>query len=1110
MKSFWNSLQFRIPLAFVASFGLILLAVSAVVSTLGKTSLEEQAFREAALTGRIIVAELSDRIASAEAIARALANLGEQLPPDESLHKELAVRLLDYKGTEQFIAGGGLWPAPYRFDPKVERRSFFWGRDKRGHLQYYDDYNDPAGPGYHHEEWYVPATYLKDDQSFWSKSYMDPYSYQPMVTVTVPMYRDGAFYGVSTVDLKLEGLHDFLKQATAAFGGYAFAVDRNGKFLSFPNEDLVKLVNVDRLGMPTQDFKQAAELAGEMPAFTPLAEALQAAIDRTVESARNNDRFDPGLAGRIAQQSYQISPEEARLIAAVLATTTETRSGGAVAPQRIRLRHDMLLGEPAYATVFNMPGTSWKIVTVIPYSEAAAPYEAIYTNLVIAIMLVMLVAFLIVLAMVRGTLVKPIAEMSQQLQLLGDERQENYRELQVSQSTELGELADRFNQRTRKLDATQKELKAAHDELEQRVAERTRELQLEIRKGEENRRHEAERSARIEKQYSALIQLSLHEALTERSLVTAYRLITQISAEVIDVARSSIWLIDESREELVAVDLYEQDSGRHTSGMVLQIADYPTYFKSLGQERSIAVPDMFSDPRTVEFHTYAEHNNLVSLLDAPIRIGGILRGVVCFEHSGKPRHWLEEEIRFSGEIADQVIQVLASAERLESEEKIRQLAFYDPLTDLANRRLLLETLEHELAVARRAKRYGGIIYLDLDNFKTLNDSLGHAVGDELLAQLSERLKTSLREEDIAARLGGDEFVVLLIAQHRNRSEAMSQALEVSHKLQNIITTAYRLKGYEHIITASMGVTIYPEKGDTASDILKQADTAMYRAKDEGRNRICFYSLEMQDAADHRLVLEKELRSAVLNNDFEMYFQSQVDVEGKPIGAEALVRWNHRDRGVVSPAEFIPVAEETGLILDLGAWILRDACQFISETQLDYVGINISPQQFRQPKFVKHARSVIQETGASPERIVFEVTENVVINNIEDTIAKMTALKDMGLKIAIDDFGTGYSSLAYLKRLPLDQLKISNDFVRDITTDPNDAIIVDTILSMARHLGLKVVAEGVETEAQLQFLKDRGCAVYQGFFFSRPQPRGTFGKLKTERGHLSGVAGKVGR
>ena len=381
MNKFLNSLQFRVSALFVIFFLLILSAIFGVLSTVGKPLLEKQAHEQVILVGQNIVSELGRRIALAESLATALANLGEQLQPDDALNKKLTEHILNYEGTESFIAGGGLWPAPYRYDPEIERRSFFWGRDSRGVLKYYDDYNDPKGPGYHHEEWYVPVRHLEEGEAFWSKSYMDPYSYQPMVTVAVPMYRDERFYGVSTVDLKLEGLQAFLEDVSRSFGGYAFAVDRNGKFLSFPDESLTKIYATDDQGGRTEEFIGIGELASKQPTFKPLAAAVQNVIDQLVSTATATGIYREDLAKTIAEESYQIGRYEAQLITAVLADMHQAAGLAEHEIQQVHLDDDLLLGEPAFAAVFEMPQTYWKIVTVMPYSRVKDASDVVYRNL---------------------------------------------------------------------------------------------------------------------------------------------------------------------------------------------------------------------------------------------------------------------------------------------------------------------------------------------------------------------------------------------------------------------------------------------------------------------------------------------------------------------------------------------------------------------------------------------------------------------------------------------------------------------------------------------------------------------------------------------------------
>ena len=1091
MKYFWNGLQFRISALFIVFFLLILSAIFGVLSTVGKPLLEKQAHEQVILAGRNIVSELGRRIALAESLATALANLGEQLLPDDALNKKLTEHVLNYEGTESFIAGGGLWPAPYQYDPKIERRSFFWGRNSQGVLQYYDDYNDPKGPGYHHEEWYVPVRHLEEGEAFWSKSYMDPYSYQPMVTVAVPMYRGERFYGVSSVDLKLEGLQAFLEEVSRSFGGYAFAVDRNGKFLSFPDESLTKLYATDDQGRRTEEFIGIGELASKQPTFEPLAAAVQNVIDQLVFTATEAGIYREDLARTIAEDSYQIEQHEAQLITAVLADMQQAAGPAEHVIQQLHLDDDLLLGEPAFAAVFEMPQTYWKIVTVMPYSRATDAADVIYRNLASYTVFAVLGSLAAVLFLVRRILIRPVTDMSGQLKLLSAATDSEDKLLAISDKSELGELAYWFNRRSRKLYEVQNKLRDAHERLENRVIERTEELRQEIEKRKADQAVKDLQVARVNQQHAAIVTLSLHDSLFQGDIGRAAKMINKTAAEVINVARASIWLIDDEQNHFEAVDLYERDADRHVAVEPLRIQELPVYYEALQRDRSIAVSDILADHRTSELKDYAQAHGVTSLLDSPIRVGGKLRGIVCFEHTGEKRDWQDDEIRFSGEIADRFLQVLTNAERIKSNEQIRRLAFYDPLTGLPNRRLLLEGIQHELEVVRRQQLYGSLLFLDLDHFKTLNDSLGHHIGDELLVQLSERLRSGLRKEDTAARLGGDEFVVLITGEYPSRDRAIRQALNVAQKVQFAISGGYHLHGHEHTITSSIGITLFPEKDETAADVLKQADTAMYRAKEEGRNTIAFYHPAMQEAADKRLLLEKELRASIAEKKFEIYFQPQLDSHGHLTGAEALVRWLHPGKGVVLPADFIPIAEETGLILELGEWILKETCECIKGCPISHIAVNISPRQFRQADFVEDVIRILEETGTDPKDLMIELTEGIVIENIEDTIDKMNALKRLGIRIAIDDFGTGYSSLAYLKQLPLDQLKINDKFVRDIETESSDAVIVETIISMARHLGLSVVAEGVETANQFTFLEDKGCHLFQGFYFSRPLSRKDF-------------------
>jgi diguanylate cyclase (GGDEF)-like protein/PAS domain S-box-containing protein len=432
-----------------------------------------------------------------------------------------------------------------------------------------------------------------------------------------------------------------------------------------------------------------------------------------------------------------------------------------------------------------------------------------------------------------------------------------------------------------------------------------------------------------------------------------------------------------------------------------------------------------------------------------------------------------------------------------AEAEINYLAFYDVLTRLPNRRLLIDRLNHALSVGVRLGRDGALLFLDLDHFKMLNDTLGHDVGDSLLRQVADRLTGCVREGDTVARLGGDEFVVMLEDLSRNSLEAAAQAETIANKILMSISLPYQLDANTHQTTASIGVVLFSESEHSQDILLKHADIAMYQAKKMGRNTLCFFDPNMQEAINTRAALEIDLRKALDNNQFELYYQIQVDRLGKAFGAEALIRWSHPERGLVSPLEFIPLAEETGLILPIGKWVLETACaqlkawQTTPQTQGLTLSINVSAKQFYQDTFAKQVQAAVKHSGINPMQLKLELTESIMLENIEATITKMMELKNVGVNFSLDDFGTGYSSLQYLKLLPLSQLKIDRSFVREIAIDSSDQAIVRTVIAIAGTLNLDVIAEGVETEEQRELLMNCGCNAYQGFLFGQPVPIAQF-------------------
>ncbi|BAN47125.1 hypothetical protein PCA10_13930 [Metapseudomonas resinovorans NBRC 106553] len=442
--------------------------------------------------------------------------------------------------------------------------------------------------------------------------------------------------------------------------------------------------------------------------------------------------------------------------------------------------------------------------------------------------------------------------------------------------------------------------------------------------------------------------------------------------------------------------------------------------------------------------------------------------------------------------------------RKSAEQEVMRLAFYDQLTGLANRRLMLDRLQHLLALGARSLHTSAVILIDLDNFKALNDTLGHDRGDMLLQQVAQRLSHCIRESDTVARLGGDEFVVLLENLNDSPPDAAIQVKAIGEKILQALNISYQLDGYEHHSTPSLGIALFQGQLNSVDDIMKRADLAMYRAKAAGRNTMRFFDPEMQAVATARAKLEADLRQGWQNKELVLHYQPQVSSDGQVVGAEALMRWQHPERGMVMPHEFVPLAEETGLILPLGRWALQSACMQLvvwskhPETARLSVAVNVSARQFHHPDFVQEVLDVLKYTGADPKRLKLELTEGLLVEDMESTVARMVELKQIGIGLSLDDFGTGYSSLSYLKSLPLDQLKIDQSFIRDVLVDANDAAIACAIVSLSKILGLSVIAEGVETEAQRAFLLSHGCKTYQGFLYAPPLPAERFREYVHER------------
>lgn len=872
--NWYESLQFKIAAIFLILFMFISLSIFMILKTFGDRIIEDQAYLRLNQANSRVISELERHTVLSATLVQVMANVAENLPNDISLYHTLIPKIINHKGAQTYITGGGIWPAPYRFNKNVERHSFFWARNSFKKLVFYNDYNLQQGNGYHHEEWYVPTTYLLEDAVYWSKSYTDPYSLEAMVTVSAPLIKQKKNIGVATIDLKLQGLQALLKQVADAFDGYAFALDRNGTFLSYPNIEEVMSTKND-----IQSFINYQDLAKKIPEFSPFVEILNntkyVTQQQTIQSKNSIDR----LANKLTMESPQINKQEAQLIATSIHYPRRNYTNSSSNTINLLIEKDPLINQRAFVAITEMPDTYWKIITVMPYSKGVEKVSATYQRLMLSTLIALLLTIFIIWLFIRYIVTNPISSLAKQVQFQLDNNSATITLFNTSTKGELRALVNIFNLRTNQL--------------------------------------------------------------------------------------------------------------------------------------------------------------------------------------------------------------------LNSQKKIEKLAHFDTLTGLPNRLSLINCLMAELAIGNKEQGYGALLFIDLDNFKRINDSLGHNIGDDLLVHLAKRFIDCVNKEDIVARLGGDEFVVLIMRKYTYARKLTHDATSTAQKLVDVMKAPILLNGQPHHMTISIGITIFANQNCHSNELLRQADTAMYHAKDKGKNCFCLFNIDMQENAYRRIEIEEALRLALKERKLFLLYQPQVDAKGNCLGVEALTRWRHPEKGMLPPSEFVHIAEKYGLILELGEWVLETACAQLrrwsdENIPINNISINVSPEQFRDINFVSCIRKTIAKYQLKPEQITLEITEGVVIDSIKDTIYKMKLLNSFGVQLAIDDFGIGYSSLRYLTELPINQLKLHQSFTREIINQPKNAMIVNTIVNMAKHLQFDLIAEGVEDKQQLVKLIEQGCEKFQGFYFSKPQ------------------------
>ncbi|NOT12327.1 MAG: EAL domain-containing protein [Methylococcaceae bacterium] len=691
--------------------------------------------------------------------------------------------------------------------------------------------------------------------------------------------------------------------------------------------------------------------------------------------------------------------------------------------------------------------SGWTLVVEEEANELLMPLRRMFLEQLGMLFIISTMGIILYLRLQDKIIIHPLFKLQQAIEDI--ERTKIFsKSIKVESGDEFGVLANAFNRMSHNLDSL-------YHELEARVAERTQELEVLNHKILVNLEASKESELKLQKSEQrskqAIMELEMQKlALDEHAIVS----ITDVAGTICYVNERFCQISQYTQQELLGNNHRMINSGYHSK-------------------------DFFKEMYRV------------------IAQGNVWRNEVCNRAKDGSLYWLDMTIVPFKDEKGKPYQYIAIrtdiTARKKSEADIQQLAFYDPLTGLPNRRLLMDRLQHALASNLRNNKHGAVVFIDLDNFKALNDTKGHSIGDLLLIEVANRLKSCVREEDTVARLGGDEFVLLLENLSNSHSEASLHAEQIAQKILHELNRLYWLDGYEHRSSPSIGITLFCDNSANVDQLIQFADTAMYQAKSAGRNTLRFYDARTQAILETRSELEHELHSAVDKQQLQLHYQVQVDKSCRPIGAEALIRWHHPELGMIPPNQFIPIAEETGLIIAIGYWVLETACEQIKQWECNestrnmVLAVNVSMRQFREATFVPQVKMLIEQSGIHPGHLKLEITESMLVDNVDATISTMQKLKDLGLKFSMDDFGTGYSSLLNIKRLPLDQLKIDQSFVRDILHDDLDKALVRTIIAMATSMNLDIIAEGVENEEQRHLLALKGCTNCQGYLFGKPLP-----------------------
>lgn len=980
-RRWWQGLQFRINLLFISVLLGILVVLTAVLAVFARDVLLERDRQLVNQTGEFIVAELEHELEHAVGLARSIAGIsGKGGYSAKQLNQHLN-RLLSGSPFPELIAGGGIWPEPYKLDTSKERASLFWGRNQQGDLIFFDDYNNPNEPSYQRAEWYQPARYYQGNHCYWSRSYADPYTRTAMVTCSVAIYYEAVFWGVATVDVRMNGLQQRLNQRVAELGGYALLLDRNHRLIAAPNR-------LRELLMPDKSGLNLTEMAEALPQLVELKKLSEHINEQRKQVFGASNRR---LMNRLLATTDGIDKAEASRIISYLSDVNPSVKQ----VSRLMLAENPVTDESVQTAVVLIGQMDWSLVLLVPDRVAIAGTKALVWKVALLLVAAVVAGMLIIAYRFQMTIVSPLKQMTAQLRQSGD----GSSFLNERHTFELGELAHAYNRQQEQLQYSRKGIEQSHKRL----------------------------SAMMTSAIDGILTLSRQGVIMEAN-PSAERLL-----------QADTWELKEKR----LVELIDERCRAHFELKLQALL--------IGEDYQVSTDEL------------------------------------CLSVSGKE---VAIELSMSGwQLDDEgfvTVFLRDITERKAAEARVQYMATRDSLTGLLNRFQFNEQLQFGIDACQRSEHNLALLLIDLDHFKAINDEHGHQAGDQLLIEVAQRLRESRRTADQVARLGGDEFAVIL-----QGLETIDAVPSIAQSIVDELEQPFLINDSVCHIGASIGVTFFPHNADKAEELVRQADMAMYQAKADGRSTWRCFAQDLFDNQQLEYKRRAELEQAISDKQLYLIYQPVVQVDTEQplqLEFEALMRWRHPQAGVLLPSQFLPQAERSELMIELGNWLLETICRQLHVWQqqgltIHVVSVNLAALQLEHGQLHSYLARWLETYQLTPDRVRLEVTETILLD--PKCSAVLDQLAVMGVPLTLDSFGSGYASLSMLQRFPINQIKLASSLVQEVEWNQARRSLCKAIVAMAHNLGITVVAKGVETEGQVELLRRMGCDALQGYHLYRP-------------------------